>query len=135
METLLLSYQYFVGSPFFLVWRKKAFVYTPQFNRYFSDFKVTVLPCTTVTYPLMDVTRNYVLPTGYILRVIHMLIGTRNFCICGNRKGDRAGPPRANSAKTPDKEVKESGAAGLKDAENFPGIYTNARSDLMLSYL
>jgi hypothetical protein len=43
-----------------------------------------------------------------------------------NRKGDRAGPPRSNNAKTPDKEMKEN-AASLKDADSFKGIYANAR--------
>ncbi len=43
-----------------------------------------------------------------------------------NRKGDRAGPPRSNNAKTPDKEMKET-AASLKDADSFKGIYANAR--------
>ena len=42
-----------------------------------------------------------------------------------NRKGDRAGPPRASNPKTPDKEIKEN-AANSKDAD-FRGIYANAR--------
>jgi hypothetical protein len=42
------------------------------------------------------------------------------------RKGDRAGPPRSNTSKTPDKEIKEN-SAGLKDVDGFQGIYANAR--------